>query len=312
MTARRVRCYGSVMADQTSQTRPPGFPEALETCLREDACVRADATQLKLKLEEALGAAGQARESTALPGRLLAALGRRKGGPSTPEEVEASFAREKVLQRQYLESERLRQYYTEKLDAHLAAYLQTAVPVFLQQSRARVRLGEWERLIADLRADLRELIKMLGQARNNAVAGYDKGTQMMSATAREMFGQSSGLIRSVDARVRQANDKAAELGGLPGVTIIPLQETINNLMKLEIVTMLREFDRVVRELEAFEQKQLVDLQVPAVAAADVLVAQSQAYLVQYREQLRAHYDRQVTPEETAQAIPLIIDRFRQG
>jgi hypothetical protein len=40
--------------------------------------------------------------------------------------------------------------------------------------------------------------------------------------------------------------------------IIPLQETINNLMKLEITTMLREFDRVVRELEMFEQKQLVD------------------------------------------------------
>ena len=134
----------------------------------------------------------------------------------------------------------------------------------------------------------------------------------MSATAREMFAQSNGLIHSVDAKVRQANAKAKELGGLPGVTIIPLQETINNLMKLEIVTMLREFDRVVRELELFEQKQLVDLQVPAVAAADALVAQSQAYLAQYREQLRAHYDQQITPTDLAQAIPLILERFRQG
>ena len=76
--------------------------------------------------------------------------------------------------------------------------------------------------------------------------------------------------------------------------------------------MLREFDRVVRELEMFEQKQLVDLQVPAVAAADALVAQSQAYLAQYREQLRAHYDQQIKPEDTAQAIPLILERFRRG
>ncbi|MBI2814661.1 MAG: hypothetical protein HYX71_10285 [Opitutae bacterium] len=293
----------------TAPAAAPGFPEALETCLREDACVRADAAQLALKLEEVRAAAAQAREGTALPGRLLAALGRKKD-PSTSEEAAAISARENVLQRQTRESERLLQHYTGMLDAHLTAYLQTAVPVFLQQSRARVRLAEWERIIEDLRADLRELIKMLGQARNNAVAGYDRITQLMSATAREMFAQSNGLIRSVDARVRQANAKAAELGNLPGVTIIPLEVTINNLTKLEIVTMLREFDRVVRELEHFGDRQLVDLQVPAVAAADALVAQSQAYLAHYREQLRAHYGAQVTPAQVAEAIPLILERFR--
>src|SRR5207302_3441042 len=63
----------------------------------------------------------------ALPGRLLAALGRRKGGPSTPEEEAAIYAREKVLQRQALESERLALHYTAQLDAQLAAYLQAAV-----------------------------------------------------------------------------------------------------------------------------------------------------------------------------------------
>ena len=300
------------MAADTDPAPPPGFPEALATCLREDACVRADAAQLQVQLEENRAVAGQAREGTALPGRLLAALGRSKGGPSTPEEAAAVFARENVLQRQHRESERLRQHYAEKLDSHLTTYLQTAVPVFLQQSQARIRLTEWERIIEDLRADLRELIKMLGQARNNAVAGYDRSTQLMSATAREMFAQSNGLIHSVDARVRQANAKAAELGNLPGVTIIPLEVTINNLTKLEIATMLREFDRVVRELELFEQKQLVDLQVPAVAAAEALVAQAQAYFLQYREQLRAHYDQQVTPAQVAEAIPLILERFRSA
>ncbi|MBI2496873.1 MAG: hypothetical protein HYV75_02740 [Opitutae bacterium] len=300
------------MADDTSRTDPPGFSEELERCLREDACVRADAGQLRLKLEEARAAAGRAREGTALPGRLLAALGRRKGGPSTPEEEAEIFARENVLKRQCQESERLRQHYTAKLDSHLAAYLQTAVPVYLQQSRARLRLGEWERLIDDLRADLRELLKMLGQARNNAVAGYDRSTNRIAPTALKMFDQSSGLIERIDARVRQANDQAAELGGLPHMTIIPLQETINSLTKLEIVTMLREFDRVVRELEMFEQRQLVDLQVPAVAAADAQVAQSQAYLAQYREQLRAYYDQQIKPEDAAAAIPDILDRFRRG
>lgn len=298
-----------IMAADTAPA--PGFPEALEACLQEDACVRADAGQLKLKLEEIRTASTQTREGTALPGRLLAALGRRKD-PASPEEAAAIFARENVLQRQQRESERLLRHYTEKLDTHLTAYLQAAVPVFLQQSQARVRLTEWERIIEGLRSDLRELIKMLGQARNNAVAGYDRTTQLMSATARAMFAQSNGLIGSVDARVRQANAKATELGGLPGVTIIPLQETITNLTKLEIATMLREFDRVVRELELFEQKQLVDLQVPAVAAADAQVAQAQAYLAQYREQLRAHYDQQVTPAQVAEAIPVILERFRQG
>jgi hypothetical protein len=300
------------MAGETSQTDLPRIPAALETCLREDACVRADAIQLQRKLEEARGAAGQAREATALPGRLLAALGRHKGGPSTPEAAAEIFAREKGLQRQCQESERLLQHYTGLLDAHLTAYLQAAVPVFLPQSRARLRLTEWENIIMDLRADLRELTKMLGQARNNAVAGYDQGAQQLSATAREMFGQSRGLIQSVETRVRQANDKAAEIGGLPGITIMPLQETINGLIRREIVEMLREFDRVVRELENFEQRQLQDLLVPAIAAADALVAQSQAYLAQYREQLRAYYDQQVTPGDIAQAIPLILDRFRRG
>ncbi|MDB6114379.1 MAG: hypothetical protein JWQ62_1324 [Lacunisphaera sp.] len=300
------------MADAIASSNPPGFPEALETCLLEDACVRADAGQLKLKLEETRAAATRAREGSALPGRLLAALGRRKGGPSTPEEAAEIFARENVLRRQSEESERLRQHYTAQLNSHLTAYLQTAVPVFAQQGGARARLAEWERIITDLRADLRELIRALGQARNNAVAGYDRSAQLMCATARKLLDQAGGLIRNVDAGVRRANDKATELGGLPGVTIISLEETVNNLTKLEIVAMLADFDRLVRELEMFEQRQLVDLQVPAVAAADALVAQAEAYLAHYREQLRAHYDPLITPEETAQAIPDIIERFRRG
>ena len=278
------------MADATSPSNLPGFPEALATCLREDACVRADAGQLKLKLEETRAAAEQAREGSALPGRLLAALGRRKGGPTTPAAAAEIFARENVLQRQCRESERLQPHYTALLDAHLAAYLQAAVPVFAQQSGARARLVEWERIISDLHTDLRELIRALGQARNNAVAGYDRSTNRMCFTARELFAQAGDLIRRVDEGVRRANEKAAELGGLPGVAIVPLQETVNNLTKLEIVTMLADFDRLVRELELFEERQLVDLQVSAVAAADALVAQSRAYLANYREQLRAYYD----------------------
>ncbi len=300
------------MAEDTTQSHQAGLPAALETCLREDACVRADGLQLQRMLAEVRAPAVQAREATALPGRLLAALGRRKDGPATPAEAAEILAREQTLQRQGQESERLGQHYTGMLNSHLTAYLQAAVPGYREQTRARLRLTEWENLIVDLRADLRQLIKMLGQARNNAVAGYDKATNKMSATAREMFGQSSGLIRQVDTRVRQANDKAAEIGGLPRVAIIPLQETVNSLMQLEIVTMLREFDRVVRELEQFEQRQLQDLLLPAIAAADALVAQSQAYLAQYREQLRAYYDGQITPAEVTAAIPLIRDRFRRG
>jgi len=300
------------MADEASQSNLPGFSEAFETCLREDACVRADAAQLKIQLEEARAVANQAREGSALPGRLLAALGRRKGGPPTPEELADSIARENVLRRQAEESERLQQHYLREMDAHLTAYLLAAVPVFAAQRQARGRLVEWERIIADLQGDLRELIRALGQARNNAVAGYDHATRTMTATASELFGQADGLIANVEARVRLANDKAAELGGLPGVSIIPLQETVNGLTQLEIATMLREFDRLVRELEQFEQKQLVDLQVPPVQAAEAQVAQAAAYLAQYRDQLRAYYDQQVTPGIVAESIPLILDRFRRG
>lgn len=300
------------MADDASASNLPGFSEAFEACLREDACVRADAAQLKVQLEEARALANQAREGSALPGRLLAALGRRKGGPPTPEELAASIARENVLRRQGEESERLQQHYGRELDAHLTAYLLAAVPVFAVQRQARVRLVEWERIIADLQGDLRELIRALGQARNNAVAGYDHATRTMTKTASELFGQANDLIANVEASVKRANDKAAELGGLPGVAIIPLRETVNGLTQMEIATMLREFDRLVRELEQFEQKQLVDLQVPAVQAADAQVAAAEAYLAQYREQLRAYYDQQVTPAVVAESIPLILDRFRRG
>ena len=299
------------MADAPSQSNPPGFSEALETCLREDAIVRADAAQLRARLEETGAAATQAREGSALPGRLLAALGRRQGGPTTPEQAAEIFARENVLRRQAGESERVIVHYTQELDALLADWLRAAVPVFAAQSTARVRLAVWEGIIRDLQADLRELIKALGQARNNAVAGYDRDTHTMSATAAELFGQASGLISNVEARVQLANNQAAEIGGLPGVAIIPLQETVNSLTRHEIVTMLREFDRLVRELELFEQQQLVDLQVPAVQAAEADVAEARAYLEQYREQLRAHYDQQVTPAGVAGAIPDILDRFRR-
>lgn len=48
------------------------------------------------------------------------------------------------------------------------------------------------------------------------------------------------------------------------------------------------------------------------AAADALVTQSQAYLAQYRAQLQAYYVQHVTPAQIAEAIPLILERFRQG
>jgi small-conductance mechanosensitive channel len=299
------------MADTPSQSNQPGFSEALLTCLREDALVRADAAQLKAKLEEARAAATQTREGTALPGRLLAALGRRKGSPSTPEEAAEVFARETVLRRQYEESERVMQSYTLELDTQLAVWLRAAVPVYAAQATARVRLTAWAGLISDLQVDLRELSKALGQARNNAVAGYDRSTHKISATALELFDRANGLIGKVESRVRLANDKAAELGGLPGVAMIPLRETFQSLIKLEIAMMQLESDRLARELENFAQKQLVDLQVPAVQAADAQVAQARAYLEQYREQLRAHYDQQVQPADLAEAIPVILDRFRR-
>ena len=299
------------MADAPAQSTPPGFSESLQACLREDAIVRADAAQLRAKLEEARAAAGRAREGTALPGRLLAALGRRKDGPSTPEEAAEIFARENVLRRQGEESGRVLQHYTRELDTHLADWLRAAVPVYQAQTTARVRLAAWEGIIRDLQADLRELSKALGQARNNAVAGYDKSTHKISFTALEQFEQANGLIDRVETRVRLANDKAAELGGLPGVTMIPLREIFHSLTQLEIAQMQLESDRLARELENFEQRQLVDLQVPAVQAAEAQVAQAQAYLEQYREQLRAHYDQQVTPADLAAAIPDILDRFRR-
>ena len=299
------------MADTPSQTNPPGFSDALLTCLREDAWVRADATQLKTKLEGSRASAEQAREGTALPGRLLAALGRRKGGPSTLEEAAEIFARENVLRRQSEESEQVRQHYTRELDTHLADYLRVAVTAYLAQSTARVRLTAWESIIRDLQADLRELSKALGQARNNAATGYDPHTQKVSATALELFHQASGLIGRVEARVRLANDKAAELGGLPGVAMIPLRTAFRNLTQLAMAPLQLESDRLARELDGFAQEQLVDLQVPAVQAAEAQVEQAQAYLEQYREQLRAYYDQQVKPEELAEAIPLILDRFRQ-
>ena len=111
--------------------------------------------------------------------------------------------------------------------------------------------------------------------------------------------------------MRLANDKAAELGGLPGVAMIPLRAAFRNLTQLAMAPLQLESDRLARELDGFAQEQLVDLQVPAVQAAEAQVAQAQAYLEQYREQLRAYYDQQVKPEELAEAIPLILDRFRQ-
>jgi len=299
------------MADTPPQSTPPAFSDALQACLREDALVRADAAQLRAKLEEVRAAAEQAREGTALPGRLLAALGRRKGGPSTLEEAAEIFARENVLRRQSEESERVLRHYTQELDSHLSAWLRQVVPAYLVQTTARVRLAAWESIICDLQADLRELSIALGKARNHAVAGYDKTTHTIPPTALEQFDQANGLIDRVEARVRLANDKAAELDGLPGVTMIPLREIFHSLTKLEIAMMQLESDRLARELENFEQRQLVDLQVPAVEAAEVQVAQARAYLEQYREQLRAHYDQQVSPADVAEAIPVILDRFRQ-
>ena len=162
------------MADAPAQSTPPGFSESLQACLREDAIVRADAAQLRAKLEEARAAAGRAREGTALPGRLLAALGRRKDGPSTPEEAAEIFARENVLRRQGEESGRVLQHYTRELDTHLADWLRAAVPVYQAQTTARVRLAgygdRWELRQGNF-AGQRFLVQTLGIALDQHVHG---------------------------------------------------------------------------------------------------------------------------------------------
>ncbi|MDI1336944.1 MAG: hypothetical protein PSU94_12245 [Lacunisphaera sp.] len=300
------------MADVSSQSNLPGFSEALQACLVEDAHVRTDARQLKIQLEEAQAAATQTRAGTALPGRLLAALGRGQGGPTSPEAAAEILAREKVLRRRYQESELVAQHYTRELDQHLHGYLFAHVPVYTMQSRARLQLAQWAGVITDLQADLRALIVALGQARNNAAAGYDRSTHKISFTALELFDQAGALITNVENRMKRANEEAAKLGGLPGVTMIPLRETVHGLTKLDMATMQLDADRLARELEDFERKQLFDLQGPAEQAAEAHVAQARAYLGQYREQLRAHCDGQTRPEDTAREMPGILDRFRRG
>lgn len=293
-------------------SNPPEFSAAFQACLVEDAHVRADARQLKLQLEEAQAAAGPARTGSALPGRLLAALGRAPGGSPPAEPNAEALAREKVLRRRHQESELVAQHYTRELDQHLHGYLLAHVPVYAMQSRARLQLTQWAGIITQLQADLRALIRALGQARNNAVTGYERSTHRISATALELFDQAGTLITNVENRMTQANAKAAELGGLPGVTMIPLREVVHGLTKLDMATMQLDADRLARELEQFEQRQLVDLQGAGEQAAAAQVAQARAYLEQYREQLRAHCDAQITLEDTAREMPGILDRFRRG
>ncbi len=300
------------MDDAAAQSDLPGFSDKFQACLIADAHVRAEARQLKIRLEEAQAAAVQAREGSALPGRLLAALGRSNSRPPTPEQAAEIFACESGFRRRYQECELVGQHFTRELDAQLHDYLLAQMPAYAMLSRARLQLAQWSDTILDLQADLRELIKALGQARNNAVTGYDRSTHQMSATAQDLFARAGTLITRVEQRVQRANDQATELGGLPGVTMIPLRETVQNLTKLDMATLQLDADRLARELEQFEQKQLADLQVPAGQAAEAQVAQARAYLEQYREQLRAYYDGQVSPEATAAEMPGILDRFRRG
>jgi len=285
----------------------PSFSQMLRVRLIEDACVRAHVAQVRAELETARAEAKQARRGAGLLTRLLAKLGRDLD-THLPAGAAAIITRENERLRQYHEVAQLLQRYTDDLNTLLTMHLHETMPEFHKYSVARKSLAEWESAVNALRAAVRGLLKALGQARGSVTSGYNKSKHTISDTAQEAFQKALEAVRSVEARLKQMNAKARELGGLPEVAMIPCEPTIRSLPGLEIGAMQKEFDRLTAELEEFETKRLANLMEPEVQAAGLREAQANEYVRLYREQLRAFSDRQMKPIEMARAIPGILAR----
>lgn len=294
--------------DTVHPTAKPVFSQMLRERLIEDACLRAHAGQLEVRMEQVHAISAQAQRDAAFFNRLLATVTRSKKTMPAPADLARLAAESKAAQRQYREIEQIIQRYTTDLDTLITMHLQETMPVFLEYSMARKRLGEWESLVNALRADVRGLLKALGQARGSATSGYNKAKRTITATAQEAFNKAFEAVRSVEARIKLANDKAAELGGLPSMAMIPCESAIKSLPGLDIGAMQKEFERLTHELEAFETEQLAKLMEPVVQAALEREAQAKAYVETYRVELREFSDRQMKPEAMARAIPAILAR----
>jgi hypothetical protein len=284
------------------------YSHLLRVRLMEDAYLRAHARQLRPGLEAAQAAADQARREAGLLPRLLGAVTRSAASKRTPAETARIFTREKEARRQYQAVEQALHRYTEDLNTFITLLLQDTMPAFLEHSVARKRLGEWEKGVLALQADIRGLLKALGSARNSATSGYNKSKRTVSGTAQEQFNKAAELVRAVEARAKLVNEKAAELGGLPEVAGISCQAAIKNLPGLEFGAMQKEFDRLIKELETYEEAQLTGLVEPVVQAAALREEQARLYLEKYREELREFADRQMKPEDMAKALPEILAR----
>ena len=284
------------------------YSHLLRVRLMEDAYLRAHARQLRPGLEAAQAAADQARREAGLWPRLLGAVTRSAASKRTPAETARIFTREKEARRQFQAVEQALHRYTEDLDTFVTLLLQDTMPVFLEYSVARKRLGEWEKAVRALQADIHSLLKALGSARNSATSGYNKSKRTISAMAQEQFNKAAELVRATEARAQLVNEKAAELGGLPAVAGITCQAAIKSLPGLELAVMQKEFDRLIKELEAYDQAQLSGLVEPVVQAAALREEQARLYLEKYREELREFADRQLKPEDMAKALPEILAR----
>ena len=293
--------------DTAHPTAKPSFSQMLRERLIEDACIRAHAIQLGTRLEEAQAAAEAARGKLGTVSRLMNAMKPEKKR-QFPEEVVQAAAREKESLKQSRELEQIVHRYTTDLDTLITMHLQESRPDFLEYSIARKRLAEWERGVNALRADVSALLKTLGQARGSATSGYNKSKHTVTATAQEAFNRAFEAVRAVEARLKQVNSKAEELGGLPPVTMAPCGNAIKALPGMDIGAMQKEFERLTHELEAFDTEQLANVAEPVVQAALVREAQAKAYVEQYREELRVFSDRQMKPEEMARSIPAILAR----
>ena len=293
--------------DSAHPTAKPVFSQMLRERLIEDACLRAHVGQIHSALETAQAAAAGARGQVGIMQRIMNAV-QPANKRHLPEAVIQTTAREKEIQRQTRELEQIIQGYTTDLDTLITMHLQETMPVFYEYSVARKRLGEWEGTVNALRADVRGLLKALGSARGSATSGYNKSKHTVTATAQEAFNRAAEAVRSVEARLKLANDQAQALGGLPVVAMVPSGTAIKNLPGLDIGAMQKEFERLTHELEAFETEQLANLMEPVVQEALGKEAQAKAYVENYREFLREFSDRQMQPEHMAKAIPAILAR----
>ena len=203
-------------------------------------------------------------------------------------------------------------------------YARRCMGEYVRGLAAMEHIKDWERGLERFDQRLAAYLTMLGQTRNNAVAGYDHARKKLSPTAEELLDAARDAAARLEEEIAFVNHLAdlhqqaiagtpCAAANLPTVPVAPYASWTADLRSMDIGPMQAEFTRILTILEMLKTEGIAILKQTVGTQSTQHRTLAQSFVLDRLSRTRAHAERHWFDASTLQAtISALEPQFCKG